>query len=246
MPENTERTDTLPHSGYKIIQNPQKFCYGIDAVLLADYAKASLKAGSEVFDLGTGTGIIPLLLHAEYPEAHFTALEIQPESADMAKRSMELNSLETSINVLEKDIKSVPDEFPKACANLVTSNPPYMPNLHGKQNPDDCKAIARHEVLCTLEDVIKAASHLLKPTGSFVMIHRPLRLSEIFILLSKYGLEPKTMRLVQPHQNEAPNMVLIKAVKGANPELKIDAPLIVREQNGEYTAQVKEIYGITD
>lgn len=236
------RTDILKQCGYKILQQQKNFCFGIDAVLLADYAKSSIKKNHLVTDLGTGTGIIPLLLEASTNAKHISALEIQSESAQMAAKSVELNNLQDKIKIICGDIKSVQQYFPKGQMDVVTCNPPYMINEHGKQNPGDSKAIARHEVLCNLEDVIKAADYLLKPQGHFFMIHRPFRLSEIFVTLSKYKLEPKRMQLIQPHYDEEPNMVLIDAVKGARSRIAVEKPLIVRKQDGTYTEEIEEKY----
>ena len=189
-----ERIDDLQRNGYQIIQNEEKFCFGMDAVLLSGFAK--VKPGEQVLDLGTGTGIIPILLSAKTEAGHLTALEIQEESADMARRSVELNGLSEKISVVTGDIKEASKLFGKAVFDVVTTNPPYMNDNHGLKNPDLPKAIARHEVLCSLEDVIREASFVLKPNGRFYMVHRPFRLAEIFAVMQKYKLEPKAMRLV--------------------------------------------------
>ena len=173
-----ERIDDLQRNGYQIIQNEEKFCFGMDAVLLSGYAK--VKKGETVLDLGTGTGIIPLLLSAKTEASHLTALEIQEESADMARRSVALNGLSEKISVVTGDIKEATKLFGKATFDVVTSNPPYMTDQHGLKNPNMPKAIARHEVLCSLEDVVREASGVLKPNGRFYMVHRPFRLAEIF------------------------------------------------------------------
>ena len=237
-----EQIDQLLN-GYKIIQDPQRFQFGIDAVLLADFALAGTGFKDSVIDLGTGTGIIPLLMQGQRKACSFTGLEIQSGSAEMAARSVELNCLQERIRIVEGDVKKVSELFPKHSFNAVTSNPPYMINEHGHQNPGDAKAIARHEVLCTLEDVVAAADYLLLPHGKFFMIHRPFRLSEIFVILTKYKLEPKRMRLVLPHADEEPNLVLIEAVKGARPRITVEKPLIVRNSNGSYTEEIDLIYG---
>lgn len=236
------RTDELKQCGYKILQSPKKFCFGIDAVLLADFAASSIKNGCEVVDLCTGTGIVPLLLCGKNSSAHYSALEIQKESALMAKKSVELNGLQDKINIIEEDIKNVQTIFKNNSAAVVTCNPPYMIAEHGKQNPNDFKAIARHEIFCTLEDVVKAAGYLLPSEGHFFMIHRPFRLSEIFVTLNKYKLEAKRMRLIHPHAAEEPNMVLIEAVKGAKPFLTVEKPLVVRNEDGSYTEEINRIY----
>ncbi len=236
-----ERIDDLQRNHYRIIQNEAKFCFGMDAVLLSGYAK--VKKGETVLDLGTGTGIIPLLLCAKTEASHLTALEIQEESADMARRSVALNGLSEKISIVTGDIKEATKIFGKATFDVVTSNPPYMTEQHGLKNPDMPKAIARHEILCSLEDVVREASGVLKPNGRFYMVHRPFRLAEIFEQLKKYKLEPKAMQLVYPYVDKEPNMVLIECLKGGKPRIKIAPPLIVYKEAGVYTQEIYDIYG---
>lgn len=240
-----EQIDILLN-GRKIIQDPQRFQFGIDAVLLANFAAKETRNNDKVIDLGTGTGIIPFLMESSCQANHFTGLEIQEESAQMAARSVELNQISSKIRIVQGDIKSVSSIFPKHSFNVVTSNPPYMINEHGRQNDGDAKTIARHEVLCNFDDLVSAADYLLLPHGKFFLIHRPFRLPEIFITLKKYNFEAKRMRLVYPFVDKDPNMVLIEARKNAKPELKIESPLIVRENSGrkkgQYTDEVEAIY----
>lgn len=236
-----ERIDDLNCKGYRIIQHAKKFCFGMDAVLLANYAKA--KPGERVLDLGTGTGIIPILMAAKTRAEHFSALEIQEESAEMAVRSVALNQLQERISVVNGDIKEASALFGKGVFDVVTTNPPYMNDQHGLKNPELPLAIARHEVLCSLEDVIREGAAVLKPNGRFYMVHRPFRLAEIFGMLAKYKLEPKRMRLVHPYVDKEPNMVLIEALKGGKPMIKIDKPLIVYEDVNVYHPEIYEIYG---
>ncbi|MBP5603778.1 MAG: tRNA1(Val) (adenine(37)-N6)-methyltransferase [Treponema sp.] len=241
-----EQIDTLSNNN-KIIQDPDSFMFGIDAVLLAHFACGGVRAGCNVFDLGTGNGIIPLLMEKACKAASFTGLEIQKKSVDLARRSVTLNGLENKIQIVQGDIKNIATLFSKHTFNVVTSNPPYMPfDKKQAQNDSEEKAIARHEIMCTLDDVVSAAEFLLHSHGRFFMIHRPERLSEIFVALAKYKLEPKRMRLVQPFENEAPNLVLIEARKDARPGLKLEPALIVREKagknKGEYTQEVQRIY----
>lgn len=236
-----ERIDELQRNGYKIIQNPEKFCFGMDAVLLSGFVRA--KEGAQILDLGTGTGIIPLLLAAKTKAAHLSALEIQPESADMARRSVALNGLEKKIDVIEGDIKEADKLFGAASFDVITCNPPYMIGRHGLQNPDAPKAIARHEILCTLEDVIRVTARLLKPGGNFFMVHRPFRLAEIITLLVRYRLEPKRMQLVYPYVDKEPNMVLLEANRGGKSRMTVEKPLIVYESRGVYTREIYDIYG---
>ncbi len=228
-----ERMDDLERNGYKIIQTPNRFCFGMDAVLLSGFAQ--VRKGETAIDLGTGTGIIPILLEAKTPGKHFTGLEIQEESADMARRSVAYNHLEEKIDIILGDICQAGELFPKASFDVVTSNPPYMNDMHGLKNPSDALAIARHEVKCTLDDVAAAASALLRSGGRFYLVHRPFRLVEIFSALTRYHLEPKRMRLVYPFVDKEPNMVLIEAVRGGRSMIKIEKPLIVYEKPGVYT-----------
>ncbi len=239
--KENERIDDLQRNGYKIIQNPEKFCFGMDAVLLSSFTK--VKTGAKVLDLGTGTGIIPILLEAKSRAEHFTALEIQEESADMARRSVSLNHLDNKIDIVTGDIKEAGTIFKAASFDVVTCNPPYMIGQHGLTNPDAPKAIARHEILCTLEDVVSNAARVLKPGGSFCMVHRPFRLAEIIMVMSKYKLEPKRMRLVYPYINKEPNMVLIEGCRGGKPRMTVEKPLIVYKEPNVYTDEIYEIYG---
>lgn len=239
--KENERIDDLQRDGYRIIQNPEKFCFGMDAVLLSGFAR--VKEGERVLDLGTGTGIIPLLLSAKTKAAHLTGLEIQAESADMAVRSVLLNGLEEKIDIVQGDIKEAGAIFWAASFDVVTCNPPYMIGQHGLQNPDAPKAIARHEVLCTLEDVISQAAKVLKPGGNFFLVHRPFRLAEIITTLTRYRLEPKRMQLVYPFIDKEPNMVLIEANRGGKPRMTVEKPLIVYKEPGVYMPEIYEIYG---
>ena len=205
-----ERLDELHRNGYFIIQNPQKFCFGMDAVLLSGFAR--VKRRETVLDLGTGTGIIPILLEAKTEGEHFTGLEIQPESADMAKRSVRYNHLEEKISIEIGNIKDASSQFGASSFDVVTTNPPYMTGQHGLTNPNEAKAIARHEILCTLEDIMRESAKVLKPQGRFYMVHRPFRLAEILALMRQYHIEPKRMQLVYPYVDKEPNMVDRKSV----------------------------------
>ena len=236
-----ERIDDLQRNHYKIIQNTKKFCFGMDAVLLSGFAK--VKEGEQVLDLGTGTGIIPILLEAKTKGKHFSGLEIQEESASMAKRSVELNNLQDKIDIVVGAIKEASNIFGAASFDVVTTNPPYMTDSHGLLNPNMEKAIARHELLCTLEDVIRESSKLLKTNGRFYMVHRPFRLAEIIVVMKKYKLEVKHMRFVHAFIDKEPNMVLIEAMKGGKPRVTVDSPLIVYKEPGVYNEEIYEIYG---
>lgn len=213
----------------------------MDAVLLSGFAQ--VKRGVRVLDLGTGTGIIPILLEAKTEGAHFTGLELQPESADMARRSVCLNGLEEKVSIVTGDIKDASTLFGASSFDVITTNPPYMIGQHGLQNADDAKTIARHEVYCTLEDVLAQSAKLLKPRGRFFMVHRPFRLVEIFCLMHRYGIEPKRMRLVHPFADKEPNMVLIEGLRGGNARLTVERPLIVFQAPNVYTEEITDVYG---
>ncbi len=236
-----ERLDELDRNGYRIIQDPKRFCFGMDAVLLAGFAK--VKPGEKILDLGTGTGILPILLEARTKGASFTGLEIQPESADMAARSVRLNHLENKVHIVNGDIREADRLFGAGSYHVVTSNPPYMTDLHGIKNPNEAKAIARHEILCTLEDVVSQAAKLLAPCGRFYLVHRPFRLAEILTCLCSHGLEPKRMRLVHSYEDREPNMVLIEALKGGRSGMTVEKPLIIFEKPGVYRSEIREVYG---
>lgn len=239
--KDNERLDDLQRNGYRIIQNPEKFCFGMDAVLLTGFARAG--SSDRLLDLGTGTGIIPILMEAKYHCAHLTGLEIQPESADMAARSVALNGLTERIEIVTGDIREADRIFKSASFDCITCNPPYMIGRHGLTNPDAPKAIARHELLCTFEDVARQTAKLLKPGGHFFLVHRPFRLAEIMGTLMRYKLEPKRMQLVYPYVDKEPNMVLLEAVRGGRSRMTVEKPLIVFESPGVYRQEIQELYG---
>lgn len=237
IPES-ERIDIVPGSNFKIIQNKSRFSYGTDAIFLSYFTKAKGK----VVDLGTGTGIIPLRLYSKDKPEIIYGVEIQEEVARMARESVELNNLQEKIKILHMDLKELPNIFPKSTIDTVTSNPPYMKHGGALINPKENFALSRHEIACTLEDIIKIADYLLKPLGKFYMVHRPDRLVDIIYFLRKYKLEPKYIRFVQPKQNKKPNLLLIEAVKGGKPDLKFYDPLIVYNEDGTYTDEITLIY----
>ena len=234
-----ERVDDL-QNGYFVIQDPKKFCVGMDAVLLSGFAR--VKKGETALDMGTGTGIIPILLSQRTEGKHFTGLEIQAECAEMADRSVKYNCLEDRIQIVEGDIKEAAGIFGAASFDVVTCNPPYMIGQHGLTNPHMPKAIARHEILCTFDDVANQAARVLKDRGRFYLVHRPFRLVELMAALTKYKLEPKRMQLVYPYIDKEPNMVLIEACKGGNSRIQIERPLVVYEKPGVYTKDILELY----
>ena len=237
--KETERVDDLERNGLKLIQDTRKFCFGMDAVLLSGFAR--VRKGEKAMDLGTGTGIIPILLSAKTEGAHFAGLEIQEEMAEMAGRSVLLNDLGERVSILCGDIREAGKDG--ILYDVVTANPPYMKVGNGEKSPEDAKALSRHEVACTLSDVCAAAGRLLKTGGRFYMVHRPLRLSEIMSELTGNHLEPKRMKFVHPFLDKEANMVLIEAVKGAGRECRIEKPVIVYKNPGEYTEEIYSIYG---
>lgn len=226
-----ERLDDLQLSGYYIIQDPERFCFGVDAVMLTDFVK--VKPGEQVLDLGTGTGVIPILLSAKTEGKHFTGLEIQPESADMAERSVAYNHLEEKVEIVTGDIKEAADMFKTASFDVITTNPPYMLNEHGLKNAADAKTIARHEILCTLDDILRESAKLLKESkGRFYMIHKPFRLVEILTKMCRYKIEPKRIQFVHPYIDKEPTMVLIEGLKGGRSRVTIEPPIVMYEKHG--------------
>lgn len=237
-----ERLDDLQLRGYQIIQNPGRFCFGMDAVLLSAFAK--VRRGERALDLGCGNGILPLLLAAKYPGEHYAGLEIQEESAGMAVRSVKLNGLEEKIDIVTGDIKEAASIFGAASFEVITTNPPYMIGSHGLKNENEAVYIARHEALCTIDDLLRESTKILKSKGRFYMVHRPFRLPELLAKMSVAKLEPKRMRLVYPYVDKEPNMVLIEGLKGGNPRMEVEPPLIVYEKDGTYTQELRAMYGM--
>ena len=241
--KDTERIDDLQLKGLKLIQDTNGFCFGIDAVLLANFAK--VKKDANVADLGTGTGIIPILIAGKSKAKKIVGVEIQEEVYEMATRSVKLNNLEDRVEIVNADIKTIDKVLEVHGYHVVTSNPPYM-HMDGIKNPNDKKAISRHEVKCNLEDVIRAASRLVMPRGKFFMIHRPTRLVDIIELGRKYRLEPKVVQFVHPRANKAPNLLLVEFMKDGKPELKILDTLYVYGEDGNYTKEINDIYANED
>ena len=239
--KENERIDDLQLKGLKIIQNTDGFCFGIDAVLLANFC--DVKKGGLVADLGTGTGIIPFIIWGKNDVKKIYGIELQPEVAEMASRSIKMNNIEEYIEIVNINLKDAPKELGIDKFDVVTSNPPYMQSGGGIINPEDKKAISRHEVMCNLEDVIVSAKKLLKDYGKFYMIHRPHRIVDIIYLLRTHKLEPKEIRFVHPKVGKKPNMVLIKSVKNAKPELKFLDPLYVYNDDNTYTEEIHRLYG---
>ena len=225
-----ERLDDLQIGGLELIQDPEKFCFGVDAVFLSDFVR--VRPGESVLDLGNGNGIIPVLLSAKTEARHITGLEIQADTAEMARRSVAHNHLEDRIDIVTGDIKEAAELFRPAFFDVITTNPPYMLADHGIRNPDDAKAVARHEILCTLDDILRESMRLMQDKSRFYMIHRPFRLTDIMIKMHQYKIEPKRIRFVYPYIDKEPAMVLIEGVRGAKPRVTVEPPLIIYDRNG--------------
>lgn len=225
-----ERLDDLQIRGLELIQDPSGFCFGVDAVFLSDFAK--VRPGETVLDMGTGNGIIPILLSAKTRGKKFTGLEIREDTADMARRSVIYNHLEDRIEIVTGDIKEAAEIFKPAFFDVITTNPPYMLSQHGLRSPDDAKAIARHEVLCTLDDILRESMRLLQDKGRFYMIHRPFRLTEIMIKMNHYKLEPKRIQFIHPYIDKEPVLVLIEGVRGARSRVTVEPPIVIYGGSG--------------
>lgn len=239
--KENERIDDLEFKNLKIIQNKDGFCFGMDSVLLSDFAK-EIKKNSSIADLGTGTGILAILLSGKTQETQIVGVEIQKEVAEMANKSILLNNLENRIQIICEDIKNLKAKYEQGSFDAIVTNPPYKKVGTGKINKKDKKIISRHEITANLEDFISISNYLLKDQGSIYMVHRPERIADIFVLLRKYKLEPKILRLVYPNVEKSPNLILIKAVKNAKPFLKVEKPLIVYTSEGNYTEEIFKIY----
>lgn len=239
--KENEKIDDLELNNLKIIQNNDGFCFGIDSILLSDFAR-SIHANSKVLDIGTGTGIIAILLSAKLNNAKLYGIEIQKEVADMAKRSVELNNL-NNVSIINDDILNVENHFENQYFDAIVTNPPYQKNETGLKSDDEKNLISRHEVKCTLEDILIKSYKVLKDKGEFYMVHRPERLVDIMFLMRKNKIEPKLIRFVQAKINQKPNLVLIKGVKNAKEFLKLEKNLIIYNYDGSYTEEVLKIYG---
>jgi tRNA1Val (adenine37-N6)-methyltransferase len=239
---NNERIDELHIKDYKIIQNTDGFCFGMDAVLLSGFARVN--QGEHHLDLGSGTGVIPILLEAKGNGASYTGLEIQESFVDMASRSVRLNGIEHKVSIIHGDIKEADQLLPLSAYDVITSNPPYMNEGKGLTNPSSMKAIARHEILCNLEDVIRVSSRLVKVGGRFYLVHRPHRLMDIMDLLRRYRLEPKRLQMVHSFMDKEATMVLIEAIRHGKPMLKVEKPLIIYDDLNVYSHEIRTIYGM--
>lgn len=236
-----ERIDDLELDNLKIIQNKNGFCFGIDSVLLTDFSK-TIKTGSNVIDLGTGTGILPILLSSKTKETKFTGIEIQNDVAGMAQRSIKLNNLENRIEILNLNILDLKQRYKKGNFDVVITNPPYKKLNSGVINEQKNKIISRHEITASLEDFIEIASYLLKDLGEFYMVHRPDRLVDIFTIMRNKKIEPKKIRFVFPNKNKKSNLILIKGIKNAKPFLQYENNLYIYDEKENYTEEILKIY----
>ena len=239
--EKDERIDDLQFKNLKIIQNKKGFCFGIDSILLSDFAK-KIKKDAIVLDLGTGTGIIPILLCGKTELKKVIGVEIQTEVYNMAKKSIKLNKLENKFEIINENILNLNKIFEKNKFDVIVTNPPYKKKQSGIKNLDERKIISRHEITACLEDFIKISKDLLKDNGEFYMVHRPERLVDIFNLMRKYKIEPKSLKIIYSNKNKEPNLILIKGIKNAKPFLKIEKNLYIYEEDGKYTKELLEIY----
>ncbi len=239
--KENERIDDLEYKNLKIIQNKKGFCFGIDSVLLSDFAK-DMKDNSNVLDLGTGTGILGILLCGKTKLKKITGIEVQAEVADMAKRSIILNDLQEKFDIINDNIKNITEILEKNSYDYIVTNPPYKKMDTGKINDSELKLISRHEVEANLEDFINISYKMLKDKGTLFMVHRPDRLVDILYILRKNRMEPKIIKFVYPNVNKEANLVLIKAVKNAKQFLKIEKPLYVYDEKGNYTKDILKIY----
>ena len=236
-----ERIDDLEFNGLKIIQNKNGFCFGIDSVLLSDFAK-NIKNGAKVLDLGSGTGIISTLLCGKTKLNKIIGVEIQEEVCEMAKRSILLNNLENRFEMLNENILNLTKIYNKNTFDVIVTNPPYKPKDTGIINEDERKIISRHEISANLEDFIKVSRDLLKDKGEFYMVHRPERLVDILSLMRQYKIEPKILRFVYSKYDKESKLVLIKGVKNAKSFLKIEKNLYIYNEDGSYSKEIKKIY----
>lgn len=239
--KENERIDDLEFKGLKIIQNEKGFCFGMDSVLLSDFAK-NMKNNSTVLDLGTGTGIIPILLCGKTNLKKVVGIEIQQDVANIAKRSSQLNNLQDRFEVVNTNIIDLKNIYEKQSFDVIVTNPPYKKENTGITNENEAKLISRHEITANLEDFISISKDLLKDKGEFYMVHRPERLVDILSLMRKYKIEPKILKFVSPNKNKEPNLILIKGIKNANSFLKVEKNLYVYNEDGKYTNEILKIY----
>lgn len=235
-----ERIDEIGFGGLRLIQDSEEFCYGIDSVLLSSYAK--IKKDSVVIDLGTGNGILPLVLSHKTDALKIIGVELQQKVCELAKRNVVFNGLEKRIEIINADVKDLASHFSANSFDAVVSNPPYIEKNAGIENQHHAKTLARHETTAGLEAFFSAASYLLKCRGDFFLVYRPARLVDSMALGRSYSLELKSIRLIHPNKSSLPNIVLLHFVKNGKPELRFEKPLYIYKKNGNYTAEVLEIY----
>ena len=239
--KENERIDDLEFKNLKIIQNKEGFCFGIDSVLLSDFAK-NIRHNSKVIDLGTGTGIINILLSGKTKASELVGVEIQDEVAEMAGRSIEFNNLQDKIKIINENILNLNKIYKEKSFDVVVTNPPYKKINTGLINEENKKQISRHEITASLEDFIHISAYLLKDFGEFYMVHRPDRLVDIFCAMRKEKIEPKLIKFVYPNKNKKANLVLIKGVKNGKPFLEFENNLFVYNEDGTYTDEILKIY----
>ena len=239
--KENERIDDLEYKGLKIIQNKDGFCFGIDSILLSDFAK-NIKKEARVLDLGTGTGIIATLLCGKTQLSEITGIEVQKEVYDMAKRSIQLNHLEDRFKIIQDNILNLNNHFEKNTFDAIVTNPPYKKKETGIQNEDIRKLISRHEIEANIEDFIKISKDMLKDKGEFYIVYRPERLVDLLTLMRKYKIEPKKIRFVYSNVNAVSKLVLVQGVKNARPFLKLEPNLYIYDEKGIYTEEILKIY----
>ena len=239
--KENERIDDLEYKDLKIIQNTKGFCFGIDSILLSDFAK-NIKKGAKVLDLGTGTGIIATLLCRKTELSEITGIEVQEEVYEMAKRSIQLNHLEDKFKIIQDNILNLNHYFEKNTIDAIVTNPPYKKKETGVQNEDTRKLISRHEIEASIEDFIKVSKDMLKDKGEFYIVYRPERLVDLLSLMRKYKIEPKKIRFVYSNIHAVSKLVLVQGIKNAKPFLKLEPNLYIYDDNGNYTEEILKIY----
>ncbi len=237
-----ERIDDLQINNLKLIQNPNYFCFGVDAVLLSDFCKV-IKDNNTILEIGTGNGIIPILLSAKTKLKKIHSIEIQKDLYNLAIKNVKLNNLENLINLINDDFNNIEKYFSANSLDAIVTNPPYKKKGTGIVNDNKHIEISKHETTCSLEDMIKKSAILLKPLGKLLMVHRPDRLVDIIYLMRKYNLEPKRIKFVHSYENQAPVLILIEGIKNSKPFLKIEEPLYIYNKDGKYTNEIYKIYG---
>ena len=236
-----ERIDDLEFKNLKIIQNKNNFCFGIDAVLISDFAK-NIKKDSTVIDLGTGNGIIPILLCGKTELKEIIGVEIQKDVASLAKKNIKLNNLEKKFKIINENIINLKNKLKNKKFDVVITNPPYKKLNSGLKNESENKLISRHEVTASLEDFVRASKDLLVDKGEFYMVHRPERLVDVMTILRANNIEPKVLKMIFSDRNSEPKLFLIKGIKNAKPFLRIEKNLYIYDDEKNYTEEILKIY----